>query len=200
MDEFKPDDVNSMASAEGDTSGEGSSPSGEGAQTVPLTRFQEVYTKKQELEKELSALKTSKPSNEISEEEKKLEDQMKRINERQDREKKTAKDEEQKQFNGNVDDVLSVYSDVDRSDFLKFIENNSDRYGITSVKGAMSIYRDINKMAQETEEQVKQRMSSKPALPRNEGMPNFNPKYDDSNKTIEQIAEEAAREAAARIK
>ena len=180
--------------------GSTSTPNESEAQTVPLSRFQEVYSKQKELAEELSALKAQKPSNEISEEEKKLEAQMSRINERREREKQTAEQEEQKQFEKDADDVLAVYTDVDKSSFLKFVEDNSDKYGITSVKGAMAIYRDINNMAKETEEQVKQRFAQKPVLPRNEGMPGAGSKYDDSNKTLEQIAEEAAREAAARIK
>ena len=193
------DEIQDDAASEEGASAEESSSSSEQEQTVPINRFNEVYGKNKELEKELADLKAPKPSSEgISEEDKKLEDKIKSVNDKIAKDKETASVEEQKQFDKDVDDSLTVYTDVDRDDFKKFIEEKSDQYHIDSVEGAMAIYRDINKMAEETEEQAIRRLSEKPSLPRNEGTPMAGVSHDDSNKTIEEIAEEAATESASK--
>ena len=180
---------------------EGGTPSGEPStppqgETVPKSRFDEVYSKQKEAEKELADLKAKQTEDGApSAEDKAFEDKVRIASEKISKEKTDASTEEQKQHDTDVDNILTVYTDVDRDNFTKFIEENSEKYSITSVQGAMNVYRDINKMAAETEEQTKQRLLQKPALPRNEGNPSPGA-IDDSNKTIEQIAEEAAQEIA----
>lgn len=168
--------------------------------TVPEARFQEVYKKGKETEKELDALKqqqtkeTPTGDNKEAQAEEYLSKLVdKRLTAREESETKQEK-KETDEFNNSVDDTLAVHTDVKKDDFLKFIEEKGEKYGIKSAGEAMEIYRDMNNLAKETEEETKENLSTRPTLPSNEGTPSTETKHDDSDKSIEQIAEEAAAE------
>ena len=58
----------------------------------------------------------------------------------------------------------------------------------------MKLYKDMGRVKTDTEEATKEKLSKKPNLPKSEGTPIGTPP-DDSNKTLDQIAEEAALES-----
>jgi len=167
--------------------------------TVPYDRFKEINEQKKAAEQERDSLKqkteTLTPE---QQKEKQAKDYLRGLTkEVLAEEKKAAKDaetQEQKKFEEEVSDILIVNTEVNKEEFLKFIEDNSDKYGITSVKGAMSLYKDLGKVKSETAEETKERLAKKPNLPKGEGLKAETPP-DDSNKTYEQITEEAVLEA-----
>lgn len=183
-----------------ETPGEPSTPE----QTVPISRFNEVYKKTKELEQEVGTLK-SKGGEQLTPEQQKerqaeeyLSKLTEKVLERRESAKKEAEAKEQKEFEGEVDDVLAIHTDVPRDEFLKFIEKKSDEYGIKSVKGAMKLYKDLGKLKSETEDEVKENFTRKPNLPKSEGT-SFKPPADDSGKTYEQIQQEIEREAEGKV-
>ena len=89
---------------------------------------------------------------------------------------------------------------MDRAEFKTFIEEKSESFGFSSVENAMNVYLEMNNIVKETEEETKDNLSQKPSLPRNEGSASRSKEHDDSEKTIQQIAEELAQEAESKTK
>lgn len=169
--------------------------------TVPYSRFKEVNEEKNKTEQELQALKAGK---EVLTPEQQKENQAKTFLkklvkeqlEEEKAERKATKVREQKEFEGNVDDVLAINTTIDRSEFLKFIEDNSDKYSITTVKGAMKLYKDINQIKDDTVEKTKENLTKKPKFPKSKGAGDITPDYSgDKEKSYEQITSELVEEA-----
>ena len=175
-------------------------------QTVPISRFNEVYKKTKDLEQEIGTLKTKGSEEQLTPEQQKerqAEDYLSKLTEKVLEKRETAKKEaeakEQREFEGEVDDILAVHTDVPRDEFLKFIEKKSDEYGVKSVKGAMKLYKDLGKLKSETEEETKENLSRKPNLPKSEGTSSLKTPADDSGKSYEQIQQEVEREAEGKV-
>jgi len=178
---------------------EESLPSEEDKQTVPVSRFKEVYREKKELEEKISSLEAKKNEGTITSDEKKeleaktyLKNLQKEVVKEMEEEKaKTAKEELTK-FNQQVEDTLVVNTDVKKAEFLKFIEEEAENYGIESVDGAMKLYRKFNDLSKEVADKTKKEISSKPKMPTHEG--GGKSTYDDSNKSLYDIVNEAKKE------
>lgn len=142
-------------------------------ENVPYHRFKEVNAKVRDLEQQLKSLnnKPSTPGAEDKEAQAKsyLKGLLRETLEEQKKLEVETKQKEQDAFNNEVDKTLELNADVKRADFLKFIKEKSDSYGITSVAGAMKLYRDFNNLSKESLEKAKKDLSAKPRLPNNEG-------------------------------
>ncbi len=185
-----------------ETPGEPSTPE----QTVPISRFNEVYKKTKELEQEVDTLKSKGGEEQLTPEQQKerqaeeyLSKLTEKVLERRETARKEAEEKEQKEFENEVDDILAIHTDVSRDEFLKFIETKSNDYGVKSVKGAMKLYKDLGKLKSETEDEVKENFTKKPNLPKSEGTSSLKTPADDSGKTYEQIQEEIEREAEGKV-
>jgi len=192
--------VSEMESAE-ETTETSSEPSSEPKveKEVPYSRFKEVNDQLKSLKTEITKLTQKEIRTELSDTEKKdldakqylkglLEEVM------NERESKTTQVEQAElaKFNQDVDEVLELNPDIKRDDFLKFIEEKADKYGVDSIKGAMLLYKDFNQTVEGTKQSVKKELASRPKFPTSEGVSIA--KVDDSGKSIWQIAAEAARE------
>jgi hypothetical protein len=175
---------------------EESLPSDEDKQTVPVSRFKEVYREKKELEQKVSSLEAKKE--ETPDEKKELEAKtylknlQKEVLKEMEEEKVRASKEELTKFNQQVEDTLVINTDVKKAEFLKFIEEEAEHYGIESVDGAMKLYRKFNDLSKEVADKTKKDISSKPKMPTHEG--GGKPAYDDGNKSLYEIANEAKKE------
>ena len=171
--------------------------------SVPVGRFNEVYKEKKELEQKLEEAKTSTTPQAKTKEEQ-AEEYLSKLTEKaldkRELAQKAAQAKEKKEFNAEVDDLLSVHTDVKKDEFLKFMEENGDKYGVKSVKGAMSLYKDLVVLKKNTAEETKDSLSKKPGLPKSEGIPGSGKTYDDKGKTLEQIKEEAIAELESKSK
>ena len=172
--------------------------------TVPYSRFKNVNEAKNKAEQDLQTLQAGK---EVLTPEQQREKQakiylkglVKEQLQEEEEVKKATEAKEQKEFESNVDDVLSVNTIVDRTEFLKFIEDNSNKYGITTVKGAMKLYKDLNKIKDETVEQTKENLAVRPKLPKSQGAGDITPDHSgDKQKSYEQIVSETIEEAEAK--
>jgi len=173
-------------------------------QSVPYSRFKEVNEKAKSTEQELQTLKAEKGVLTPEQQKEKqartfLKGLVKEQLQEEEEERKATEAKEQKEFESNVDDVLSVNTIVDRTEFLKFIEDNSNKYGITTVKGAMKLYKDLNKIKDETVEQTKENLAVRPKLPKSQGAGDITPDHSgDKQKSYEQIVSETIEEAEAK--
>lgn len=144
--------------------------------TVPYERFREVNQKMRDLETEISSLKTKSDTTGLSEEQQKelkakeyLKSLLKETLTETEKEKSAAEAKEQSNFEQEVRDALDINPDVKRAEFTKFLEEKADDYGITSVSGAMRLYREINNLSKEAVEKAKKDLTNKPGLPKSEG-------------------------------
>lgn len=168
--------------------------------TVPYERFKEVNSKLHQTEAEVQSLKTQKRDEGLTPEQEKelqaktyLKNLLKETITDVEKERSQQETEEQKSFEREIDDSLLINSDVNRADFLKFVENKADKFGITTVTGAMLLYREMNNLSKESADKAKRDVLRKPGLPSSDGGSGTR-KYDDSGKTMSQIAEEAKRD------
>ena len=173
-------------------------------QTVPYKRFKDVNEAKKDAEQKLQTLeKKGETLTPEQQKEKQARDYLKGLVKDQLAEeakaKKAEETQEQKNFDSEVDDILAVNSKVDREEFLKFIEDNSDKYAITNVTGAMELYKDLGKIKSDTAEETKDNLANKPNLPKSEGTAEIKQDLSgDKNKTLQEITEEAMKEAEAK--
>lgn len=168
-------------------------------QTVPIGRFNEVYKKTKELEEEIGTLKT-KPGEQLTPEQQKeqqaksyLKNLVKEEREEAEKAIKETEAKEQKDFESEVDDILAIHTDVSKDEFLKFVEEKGDEYGVKSVKGAMKLFKDLGKLKTDTEEETKENINKKPDLPKSEGTSPSKTPPDDSEKTYQQVVDEELR-------
>jgi len=165
--------------------------------TVPYSRFKDVNEAKNKAEQELQTLKTTPDQKKEEKAKKFLKGLVKEQLEEEKEAKKASETKEQKEFDSNVDKVITANPKVDKAEFLKFIEDNSDKYTITTVKGAMKLYKDLNQIKDDTVEQTKEDMGKKPKLPKSKGAADTTIDYveTDKDKTYEQVQEEIIKEA-----
>ena len=197
-DELTPEDFSALDTTAEEPKGEPSAP--EEPKTVPLGRFQEVYKNLKEVTKEVEALKERQKEGATTPEQDKelqakqyLKGLLKETLKEQEETSEREKAKEETQFAEEVDEVLTFEKDIKKDDFLKFIEDNSEKYGITSVKGALQLYKDFGSLSKEELEKAKKELARKPGLPKSDGGSFEKNLVDDSHKTLQQIAEEAAK-------
>ena len=159
VDEIKEEEIKEegQEGAEEGKDGEGE-PSGK---VVPLENLQAVQAEKIRIEGELKELK-DKPGvtkEEVEDKEQKAEKYLEtlvgKVFDKREQAAKENTTKEENQFETDVNNVLSIHTDVKRDDFVKFIEEKGEKYHVTSVEGAMQIYRDINKLTGEAKEEGK---------------------------------------------
>lgn len=178
------------------TNGEPSTP-----ETVPKSRFDEVYKKTKTQEQELQTLKTEKgvltPEQQKEKQAKTFLKGLVREELKEEAEaKKATETKEQKEFESNVDDTLAINTGIDRNEFLKFIDENSEKYSITSIDGAMKLYKDLNQIKDDTVEKTKENLAKKPNLPKSKGVADTSSDYSgDKQKSYEQVVSEIIEEA-----
>ena len=166
--------------------------------TVPYSRFKEINEQKKIAEQERDSLKKTTPPELTAEQqkEKQAKDYLKGLTkEVLAEEKKVAKEaetQEQKKFEDEVSDILAVNTDIEKDDFLKFIEESGDEFGITSVKGAMALYKKLDKVKTETEGKTKEDLAKKPNLPKTEGTKPVK-EVDDSDKSFQEVVNDEMR-------
>jgi len=162
---------------------------------VPYARFKDVNDKFRNLEQEISALKTKKEDGGLSTEQKKeleAKTYLKKLLSETLEETKTAETEREKaelvKFESEVEEVLSVNTDIKKDEFLKFIEEEASKYGIESIDGAMKLYRKMGDVEKNVAERTKRDMKSKPVFPSHEG--SSGGETNDNGKSLWQIADE----------
>lgn len=165
--------------------------------TVPYGRFKEVNEEKNRLEQEIASLKNQKRDGGLSPEQEKelqakqyLKSLLKETLAEEEKAKQEAEATELKQFEASVDEVLALNPAVKRDDFLKFIEEKSDEYGIQTPEGAMKLYLDLGKLSKDALDKAKDELRGKPKLPHHEGE-GGSKQVDDTGKSLYQIASEA---------
>ena len=182
-----------------ETSEETESSPVEEEQKVPFSRLKEVIDERDQLRQtnakllELDKKEASSPTG-LSDEEQKAREYLEKlatdvIEKREQTKAEQVKAEEQR-FETDVKHQLELNPSVKKDDFLKFIEEKSDTYGVKSVEGAMRLYRDMNSASEEGAKKAKKDIASKPSLPSNEGGASATYAEQDKGKTLNQIAEE----------
>ena len=165
---------------------------------VPYDRFAEVNRERRELEQKVEELQKSNeqspnPSQADVDKEAQAREYLRNLVREENEAAKLAEKEatvaEQKKFEQDVEDVLSVHTSVDKDEFVKFIEDESEEFGITSVDGAMKLYLKFNQLSEEKAEEGKKEVLAKPKLPRSEGVRAEAP-ADDSHKSLRELANE----------
>ena len=163
--------------------------------TVPYSRFKEVNEKAKANEQKLQALES--PDQHKEERAKNFLKGLVREELKAEKEaRKASETKARKEFDTDVDEVLKANTSIDKEVFLKFIKANSDKYTITTVKGAMKLYKDLNQIKDDTVEQTKEDMGRKPKLPKSKGASDTKTDYSgDKDKTYDQIVQEVTTEA-----
>lgn len=210
MEDVKKDEVVDLKSGEADK-GEtkevdpsATKEGGEGDKTVPYSRFKEVNDSLKELREKMESIESLQVKKDTGksltpDEQKELDAKsylkglLKETLQEETTAKTQAEEKELKEFNSSVSSVLEENTDVKREDFLKFIEEKADKYGVTSVTGAMILFRDMNNLTKESKEAGKKEEKNKPKFPANEGSVGGK-SVNDSGKSLYQIAEEAINE------
>ena len=160
---------------------------------VPYDRFSEVVGEKNKqrdradgFEKELEE-KKDKPEKDDKKED--ISETVEKVIEKREVEKTAKAESEERTFKKGVDDILELHPDIKRNDFLKFVEENGEKYGIESVKGAFQVSQDLGKV-KSTEKK------DKAGLPTSEGdaIVKIAPPEGDEKKSFEQVKEAAIEE------
>jgi len=173
-------------------------------QKVPYSRFKEVYDKSKKVD-ELSAenqrLKEKKDDTGLSEEEQKelkaelyLKNLTKKVLKEEREETERQKAQEDRKFVEEVDDMVALNPEVKRTEFVKFLEEEVDELGITSVSGAMKAFKKLNSIKKEVAEETKEKINEKPGLPKSStSQSQVDYTKEDKNKSLAQIAQEAKK-------
>lgn len=149
------------------------------SKTIPYSRFKEVNDKKKQLESEIQeirnkAIEEKRPLTETEKKEIDARQYLEKITresiEKFEKEKQEKELKEQKYFEEEVENILEINPEIKKDDFLKFIEDKADEYDFQSVKGAMRLYKDLNKIKVQTKEATKKEIASRPKFPQNEGI------------------------------
>ncbi len=167
--------------------------------TVPYDRFKEVNEAKKGLETEVKTLKDSQPDKLTPEQEKEkqAEDYLSGLVSKELEKKEQAKKEtevkEEQQFNQDVQDVLDENQDIKKPDFLAFIEKEGDNFA--TVKGAMSIFKQLGKTAKTAKAEGIEEEQAKPELPSSEGgtIESTEPPKEDANRTLSQVVQDVVK-------
>lgn len=175
----------------------GSSPE----KTVPLERFQEVYGEMKALKDEVNLLKEksdTQPGGLTPQQKQELEAKeylAKLIDERLTETSSKREQEEVKElqeFASELETVLEMNSSVDKEQFMKFLEEEADNYDVSSVKGAMAVFKKINSSTEEGKVKAKEDLARKPNLPSSD-FGGGKSSYEDKGKSFYQIAEETKK-------
>lgn len=167
---------------------------------VPYERFKEVNEQKNALETRIKELETKKetPGGLNDAQQKELEAKqylkglLKETLSEEQQAAKAAEEQEQKQFERQVSDVLGVNPDVEKKDFVDFLEKEGDDYA--SVDSAMRAYKRINEKVIEAKKKTREDEKRKPDMPSHEGGGGKSSALEtDKGKTISQIADEVIR-------
>ncbi len=170
-------------------------------QTVPYNRFKEVNDSKKELEEEVSTLKKEAPDKLTPEQEKEkqaaeyLSGLVSKELEKRDTTAKETTAKEEREFNQDVQDALDENQDAKKADFLKFVDEQGDNF--TSVKSAMSFYKQLGSTAKDAKAEGQEEERSKPDLPSSEGetVEMTEAPAEDSSKSMRQVISELIRGA-----
>jgi len=170
--------------------------------TVPYSRFKEVNDGRKQLEERIKTLEEKKQDTGLTTDEKKeLEAKQyleKLVNETVEKREKTQKEKEEHEtatFKREVDEILDLNPDVKRAEFAAFLEKEADKYGVESVKGAMTLYKDLQKLKTETTDKTKKEIAAKPkSLQPGGGGGEINWAEKDKGKSLSQIASEVIKD------
>lgn len=142
---------------------------------VPYSRFSEVYKEKKALETRITELEkkpegtlTDKQQQEL-EAKKYLQGLIHETLSEVETTKEQKEKEELAQFETDVNDFLALNPDVKRADFVKFLKDEADGYGTTSVEGAGKLYLKLNDIDTKATDKAKADIKKKPGLPEHEG-------------------------------
>ncbi len=107
-------------------------------------------------------------------------------------ERDAAETQEQADFDSQLQNQLDLNPSVKKDDFLKFIEERADSYGVSDVAGAMALYKDLKMATTEGADEKAADIASKPGLPQHEGgtAPSGPPEGDADKGSASDIAEE----------
>ena len=167
--------------------------------TVPYDRFKEVNDSKKGLEEEVKTLKDSQPDKLTPEQEKEkqaeeyLSGLVKKELDKSTKVQKDAEVAEEQKFDRDVQDVLDENQDIKKADFLAFVEKEGDTF--TTVKGAMSIFKQIGKTAKTAKAEGIEEEQAKPELPSSEGgtVESTEPPKEDANRTLSQVVQDVVK-------
>lgn len=168
---------------------------------VPVERFNQVYGQMKNLERDIASLKEQKGEGTLTAEQQKelqaktyLKGLLKETLEEQKKAESEAEKAEQAKFESQVNDIIAANPDIKRSEFLSFMEKEGDDY--SSVNAALKGYQRLKTAEKEGGEKAKDALEKKKnaALPGSEGAGSASnqPPPEDKNKSLWQIAQEAA--------
>lgn len=173
--------------------------------SVPYARFKEVNDQLKEMKSRIDSLQTKEDKGSITPEEKKeldaknyLKNLFKEVMTEEEKMKSEKEKQESVAFNKEIDSLIELHPDIKRADFVEFIDKNSDKYGIQSVKGAMALYKDLNNIKTSAKEAGKKEIINKPKFPSSDSGMAAKPNYDIKGKSLHDIAREAAEELASK--
>ena len=173
--------------------------------SVPYSRFKEVNDQLKSMKDRVDSLQTTSKGRDLTPKEQEelnaktyLRNMLKDVLTEEERTKQEAEKKEVDVFNSEVDSILDINSDVKKNEFLDFIEKNSEKYGIESVKGAMALYKDLNQVKAKAKDEGKKEVINKPKFPSSDGGMATKGNYDVRGKSIYDIAREAANELASK--
>lgn len=108
---------------------------------------------------------------------------------------KSEEEQEERKLNDECDHVAALYPDFNKPEVLKIM----DEFGIGNVEIGYNAWKKMSRVVQETKEQTKKDIISKPKSPSSIKTEDaFNSKFDDKTlqeKTIWELAEMAKKEA-----
>src|SRR3990167_9824496 len=169
--------------------------------SVPYSRFKEVNDKMNSMKERIDSLQNTSKGRDLTPKEQEelnaksyLRNMLKDVLTEEERTKNEAEAKEVATFNSEVDSILEFNSEIKRNDFIDFIEKNSEKYGIESVKGAMALYKDLNQVKAKAKDEGKKEVLNKPKFPSGDGGIAAKGNYDVKGKSIYDIAREAADE------
>lgn len=198
------EDVKEAASVETtETDTETSTPTDASSDTkeepsVPYSRFKEVNSKYQELRGEIDALKQTKKDGGLTPEQQKeldaksyLKNLLRETLEEDRMTKATQEKLEQDKFESEVDDMLIANPSIARKDFIEFLEKDADKFGVTTVTGAMNLFKELQGVSKEASEKTKRDIQAKPGLPKAQA-PGAASNYAelDKGKSLRQVVDE----------
>ena len=118
----------------------------------------------------------------------------KEIREEEKAEENRQKTQQDRKFAFEVDDAIALNPEVKKTDFIKFLEEEADELGITSVSGAMKAFRKLNSIKKEVAEETKTKINEKPGLPKSStNQSSVDYVKEDKGKSLVQIAQEVKK-------
>lgn len=165
--------------------------------SVPYSRFKEVNDKMRDMEETVKALQDKKKEEGLSpEEEKELQAKqyLKKLTretfEEIEKESKDQETKEQAKFDSELEQVLEDNPEIKKGELLKFVEDNSEKYGFKSLEGAVNVYKDIKSTAENTRKEI----IKKPGMPQHEGATkDYTPPAEDKSRSFAQIVQDALK-------